>query len=149
MSPGWHVSDFAVVGDPVDGPRATMTCVSGTSALDGPVDVLVVSEEPGTGFGARLAGTPDADPGPEVRGLAAVKVRVDHTPVPLWAVSTSTAEGEWDRSVLAGEARGRWLWMVLRPASAILLLRDDWILRDVSGLGPPLVEMPFGGTPPP
>jgi hypothetical protein len=27
----------------------------------------------------------------------------------------------------------------------MLLLRDDWILRDVSGIGPPLVEMPFGG----
>ena len=46
------------------------------------------------------------------------------------------------------EAGGRWLWVVLRPASAMLLLRDDWILRDVSGLGPPLVELPFGGPRP-
>src|SRR6185312_16706378 len=37
MSPGWTVSDFAVVGDPggVHSARATMTCSSGTSALDG------------------------------------------------------------------------------------------------------------------
>ena len=28
-------------------------------------------------------------------------------------------------------------------------VRDDWILRDVSTLGPPLVEMPFGGPSPP
>jgi hypothetical protein len=48
-----------------------------------------------------------------------------------------------DRSVFAGEAGGRWLWVVLRPASAMLLLRDEWILRDVSRLGLPLVEMPF------
>ena len=50
--------------------------------------------------------------------------------------------------MFAGEAAGRWLWIVLRPASAMLLLRDDWILRDVSGVGPPLLEMPFGGQRP-
>ena len=44
-------------------PRATMTCVSGTSALDGPVDVIVVSEEPGTGLGARIAGRLDRPAG--------------------------------------------------------------------------------------
>jgi hypothetical protein len=38
--------------------------------------------------------------------------------------------------------------MVLRPASALLLLRDDWILRDLSELGPPLVELSFGGPGP-
>jgi hypothetical protein len=149
LSPGWQVTDFAAVGVPGDAARATMTCVSGTSALDGPVDVLVVSEEPGTGLGARVAGTATPDPGVEVGGPPVVKVRLEHQTVPLWSVSTSAATGEWDRSVVAGEAHGRWLWMVLRPASAVLLLRDDWILRDVSDLGPPLVEMPFGGTPPP
>jgi hypothetical protein len=30
----------------------------------------------------------------------------------------------------------------------MLLLRDEWILRDVSGIGPPLVELPFGGPRP-
>lgn len=148
LSPGWQVSDFAVVGEP-GAVRATMTCASGTSELDGPVDVIVVSEEPGTGLGARIAGTRYADPGAEVRGAPAVRVRIEHQPVSLWAVSTSTDSHEWDRSVLAGEGHGRWLWMMLRPASAVLLLGDDWILRDVSGLGAPLVELPFGGTPPP
>jgi hypothetical protein len=77
-----------------------------------------------------------------------VRVRIGSQSVPLWAVSTSAADPELDRSVVAGEAGGRWLWVVLRPASAILLLRDEWILRDVSGVGPPLVEMSFGGTRP-
>ena len=54
-------------------------------------------------------------------------------------------DGEWDRSVVVGEASGRWLWLVIRPASAILLLREEWQLRDVSGLGMALVEVPFGG----
>lgn len=149
MSPGWTVSDFAAVGDERR-TRGTMTCVSGTSQLDGPVDVLVVSEEAGTGLGRRVAGTPYDDPGPEIgAGPPAVKVRVESQVVPLWPVSVSAAEGEWDRSVVAGEGAGRWLWMVLRPASAILLLRDDWILRDVSTAGPQLVEMPFGGPVPP
>ena len=50
----------------------------------------------------------------------------------LWSVSTSRSDADLDRAVLVGEAEGRWLWLVLRPASALLLLRDDWILRDVS-----------------
>jgi hypothetical protein len=147
MSPGWSVSDVGVVGE---GPaRATVTCSSGTSALDGPVDVVVVSEESGTGLGARCAGTVHLDPGAEVGlGPPVVKVRVLSQSVPLWAVSTASSDVELDRAVLAGEYDGRWLWVVLRPASAMLLLRDEWILRDVSGLGPPLVELPFGGPRP-
>ena len=158
MSPGWTVSDFAVVGEPGDGQstRATLTCSSGTSALDGPVDVFVVSEESGTGLGSRCAGTIHLDPGPEIgAGPPMVRVRIGSQSVPLWPVSTVTelvsgvgSDRELDRFVVAGEADGRWLWVVLRPASAILLLRDEWILRDVSGIGPPLVEMPFGGPVP-
>ncbi|HET7432965.1 MAG TPA: DUF6758 family protein [Nocardioides sp.] len=147
MSPGWAVSDFAVVG--ADPARATMTCSSGTSALDGPVDVFVVSEESGVGLGARCAGTGHLDPGPEIGvGPPQVRVRIGSQSVPLWTVSTAAADRELDRSVCAGEAGGRWLWLVLRPASAILLLRDEWILRDVSGIGPTLVEMSIGGPRP-
>ena len=135
MSPGWSVTDFALVGDAPGRTRATLTCCSGTSELDGPVDVVVIAEEAGTGLGARCAGTRHDDPGDEVGlGPPSVKVRVDSQAVSLWPVSTSAASGELDRSVVAGEAQGRWLWIVLRPASAILLLRDDWLLRDVSGL---------------
>jgi hypothetical protein len=155
MSPGWSVSDFAVVAGPSSrqaGQRptlATMTCCSGSSALDGPVDVFVVSEESGTGLGARCAGTLHLDPGPEIgQGPPMVKVRIESQQVPLWPVSTVRSDRELDRFVVAGEASGRWLWVVLRPASAVLLLRDEWILRDVSGFGPPLIEMSFGGPAP-
>ena len=146
MSPGWTVSDFGVVADATGRASATLTCCSGSSELDGPVDVFVVAEEPGVGLGARCAGLVGDDPGREVgEGPPPVRVRVGSLTVPLWAVSTSNSGHEFDRSVFAGEALGRWLWLVLRPASAMLLLRDDWILRDVSGLGAPLLEMPFGG----
>ena len=66
MSPGWQVTDFAVVGADPARPRATMTCCSGTSELDGPVDVIVVAEEAGTGLGARIAGTLHDDPGADL-----------------------------------------------------------------------------------
>jgi len=146
MSPGWCVTDFAAVGDGAGRAVATLTCTTGTSELDGPVDVIVVAEEAGTGLGARCAGSRYDDPGAEIAGRPpTVRVRIGSQAVNLWDVSTSSADGEFDRSVVAGEAAGRWLWIVLRPASALLLLRDDWILRDVSGVGPPLVELPFGG----
>lgn len=163
LGPGWMVSDFAVVSAGDDA-CATMTCVSGSSVLDGPVDVMVISEEPGTGLGARVAGlggaglggegTEPIDPGQDLGGAlgggsSLVKVRLGSRPVGLWPVSTSGTEGEWDRSVLAGEAEGRWLWIVLRPASAVLLMRDDWILRDISATGPQLITLPFGGPAPP
>lgn len=149
LGPGWQVSDFAVVGADPERARATMTCCSGTSLLDGPVEVILVTEEAGTGLGQRLAGTTREDPGAEIgAGSPSVRVRIDRQSVPLWPISTSAAHGEWDRSVVAGEADGRWLWIIMRPASAVLLLRDDWILSDASQAGPHLVELPFGGPAP-
>ena len=147
LSPGWEVTDFGVVA----GPRAqaTVTCVAGASALDGPVEVVVVSEEPGTGLGARCAGTLHSDPGMQIAASTpTARVRVGPQSIPLWTISTSDADRTLDRSVFAGEAAGRWLWLVLRPASAMLLLADEWILSDVSGLGPQLLDVPFGGHPP-
>jgi hypothetical protein len=146
MGPGWSVTDFASVGDAPGRTRATLTCTSGTSELDGPVDAIVVAEEAGTGLGARCAGTRYDDPGIDILHRSpTARIRIGSQSVNLWDISTSSSDGEFDRSVVAGEAGGRWLWIVLRPASALLLLRDDWILRDVSHVGPQLVEMPFGG----
>src|SRR5687767_4079682 len=56
MNPGWHVVDHGVVGTQ-GAAQATVTGVAGSSPLDGTVEVLVVTEEPGTGLGARCAGT--------------------------------------------------------------------------------------------
>lgn len=149
MGPGWSVTEFGVVADVAARPMATLTCCSGATGPDGPVDVFVVTEEVGVGLGARCAGLLHDDPGAEVgAGPPPVRVRLEGKTVPLWPVSTSRSDHEFDRSVFAGEAQGRWLWIVLRPASAMLLLRDDWILRDVSVMGPPLIEMPFGGPRP-
>ena len=148
MGSGWQISDFGVVAAPDQTPMATVTCCSGMSELDGAVDVLVVSEEPGTGLGARVARLERSYPLGVAEGPPVAKVRVGRAAVPLWTISTSGADEEFDRTVLVGEAEGRWFWLVLYPASAVLLLRDDWILRDASDAGAALLEMTFGGTPP-
>lgn len=149
LTPGWAVTDFGSVAAPGTAGRASFITCSGPSELDGVVELSVVSEEPGVGLGARCAGLGRTDPGAEIgEGAPHAKVRIDGHPIPLWLVLTSDAERDFDRSVLAGEAHGRWLWIVLRPASAALLLKDEWILMDIGDLGPELMELPFGGSPP-
>ncbi len=163
MSPGWSIADFGCVGTE-DRVRATVTSTVGTSDLDGEVEVTIVSEDPGIGLGARCAGTSYDDPGPQIsNGPPSIRVRAGGRTVPMWLVEDAggtpsfereltvadlTANDVLARAVFAGEADGRWLWLVMRPASAALLLHDDWLLADVTGFGPEALEMPFGGPRP-
>jgi Family of unknown function (DUF6758) len=149
LTPGWAVTDFGCVAKPgMDGRACFVTC-SGPSEPDGVVELTVVSEEPGVGLGARCAGVRRTDPGAEIgEGPPHAKVRISGHPISLWYVLTSDDDADFDRSVFAGEAQGRWLWLVLRPASAALLLKDEWILMNIADLGPELIDMPFGGSPP-
>ncbi|QIX28803.1 hypothetical protein ncot_14345 [Nocardioides sp. JQ2195] len=145
MASGWQVTDFGVVVGGT-GAVATVASVAGVSPLDGPVEVTMVSEEPATGLGSRCAGTVHSDPGAEIGAEApSMRVRVDGQVVPLWLLPMSGDDAVRDRAVAAGEAHGRWLWLVVTPASALLLLREDWLVADVSGVGAPLLELPFGG----
>ncbi|MEO5652346.1 MAG: DUF6758 family protein [Marmoricola sp.] len=153
MSPGWSISDFGCVGR--EGRvRATVTTTVGNSDLDGAVEVTIVSEEPGVGLGARCSGTSYDDPGPQIsNGPPAVKVRAGGRAVSMWLVEDDdSAAGDGDdfltQAVFAGEAEGRWLWLVMKPASAAMLLQDSWLLADVTGFGPEALEMPFGGPRP-
>ena len=142
---GWQVTDFGSVGSGDRTPRAAFTTCSGPSDLDGMVEVTVVTEEPGVGLGARCGGVPHTDPGHEIgEGPPPARIRVETATVPMWLVPTSDVDPTLDRAVLAGEAGGRWLWLVLRPASAALLLPHMGPLDDVSRLGPSLMTMPFG-----
>jgi hypothetical protein len=152
----WKVTDFgcvAVDGRPAQGGYVTCT---GPSEVDGLVEVTVVTEEPGVGLASRASGVVHTDPGPEAGiGVPPARIKVDGATVPLWTVSTTPLEsdtvpplaGTLDRSVLAGEALGRWLWLVIRPASAALLLHEMGPFQDVSELGPQLVTLPFGRVP--
>ncbi|MCX6396509.1 MAG: hypothetical protein NTV23_08490 [Propionibacteriales bacterium] len=148
MSPGWSIADFGCVAER-GRTSATVTTTVGTSDLDGPVEVTVISEEPGVGLGARCAGTAYVDPGEQIgRGPHAINVRAGGRPVRMWAVDPADDDDLLAKSVFAGEADGRWLWLVVRPASAALLLRDEWLFEDVTGFGPEALEMPFGGARP-
>jgi hypothetical protein len=149
LTPGWAITDFGAVAAPGGPARASFVTVAGPSDPDGVVELTVVTEEPGVGLGSRCAGLVRTDPGAEIGdGPPHAKVRIAGHPISLWSVLTSEADATFDRSVFAGEAHGRWLWLVLRPASAALLLKDEWILLDITDLGPELIDLPFGATPP-
>lgn len=149
LPPGWAISDFGAVTGESGNARACFVTCAGPTDLDGVVEVSVVSEEPGVGLGARCAGVTRTDPGADLGdGPPATRVRVEGHQIPLWPVSTSATDSTFDRSVFAGEAHGRWMWVVLRPASAALMLVEDWPLTDLGTLGPELVALTFVGAPP-
>jgi hypothetical protein len=124
---GWLCSGVGFAGDQRSGARATVTAMSGSGPLGGAADLLVVAEEPGVGLGARHAGLAEADPGdalareqPDARVLAAGHL------TPLWSVPTTA-----DRAVFVGEAKGAWLWLLVWPAAAGVMVYDDTVLADL------------------
>lgn len=149
LRPGWGISDFGSVAGQNGSAKASFVSCTGSNDLDGVVEMTLVSEEPGVGLGARVAVVDHTDPGTNIDGPPHARLRVDGRDVALWSVSTSERDADFDRSVFAGEAQGRWLWLVLRPASAALLLADQWELEDLAGLGPQLLELPFLDVPKP
>jgi hypothetical protein len=148
MPDGWHVTDFGVVAVEGCAPQAAYVTCSGPSELDGVVELTVITEEPGVGLAARCGGVPHTDPGRDAGvGTPPTRIRVENATVPMWLVSTEDGPAALERGVLAGEAGGRWIWLVVRPASAVLLLQEIGALRDISVLGPQLVTLPFARVP--
>ncbi|MGP4023964.1 DUF6758 family protein [Actinomadura sp. 3N407] len=146
---GWLVTGFATVGDDRSGARATAVAVSGPGLLSGPADMVLIAEEPGVGLGAHYAGLDGADPG-EVFDGSPPHVKLDvsgpaatcgHS-VPMWAV-----DGEPDRAAYVGEAMGDWLWTVLWPADAGLLMLERQTLLDLREPGMDL-HLPYGAYSP-
>ena len=64
------------------------------------------------------------------------KVEASGHPTALWSVDTSD-----DRVAFVGEAKGMWLWAVLWPASAGVLLLEDIGLADARDFGPAAYEL--------
>lgn len=123
---GWTVTGLASVGDERRGPLAVAVALSGPNPLGGPADLVLVAEEPGTGLGARYAGTAALDPGDVLAGAPEAKVEAGGHDTPLWR-SGSTP----DRVAFVGEAGGVWLWAVLWPPSAELVLLEHVVLHDL------------------
>ena len=152
---GWAVSDFGAVTSEGSHASATFLTCGGMTNTDGSVVLTVVTEEPGTGLGARVAGVVHDDPGAQTLGRPAqTRVRAGGATVQLWLLPTVSDDvktghpvEQSDRAVLVGESRGRWLWLVISPASAALGL-DAWgDLEDLGHRGPELVELPFTPRP--
>lgn len=142
MPTGWLVSGVGHAGDERTGARATLLACSGPAPLGGPADMVLVAEEPGVGLGARFAGLAGPDPGPEVTdAVPHAKVEAAGHPTPLWSLPAD------DRAGFVGAAKGLWLWAVLWPVDAGLLLLEDLVLQDARESVPePMVD--FGAPSP-
>lgn len=138
MMAAWVVTGLGWCGDDRTGAGATVICCSGPGPLTGPADLVLIAEEPGIGLGSRFAGIESSDPG-DLSGAAAGKVHADGHPTPLWQVVDLT--GRDDRVAFVGEASGIWLWAILWPSSAGLMLLEDLSLADVRTAGPAAYEM--------
>jgi len=142
MPTGWLVSGVGHAGDERTGARATLLACSGPAPLGGPADLVLVAEDPGVGLGARFAGLPGPDPGPEVtETVPHARVEAAGHPTPLWSLPAD------DRAGFVGAAKGLWLWAVLWPADAGLLLLEDLVLHDSrDGAVEPMID--FGSISP-
>jgi Family of unknown function (DUF6758) len=135
---GWLVSGFTGAGDERTGTRGSAVALSGPNPLGGPADLLIVAEEPGVGLGAGLAGLPGPDPGDGfAAGQPNAAVEVANHEAPLWLVEAD------HKAVFAGEVAGSWLWLVLWPDTAGVLLIEPLPLRDLRDPDQDL-DLPFG-----
>jgi hypothetical protein len=138
LGASWLCSGVAYAGDDRTGARATVVCHGGPSPVGGPAEIVVVAEEPMVGLGARYAGLDSPDPGLEFDAeRAESRIHVAGHPTPLWGLPASD-----DRAVFVGEAKGLWLWLVVHPAAAGILVYDDIELVDLREA--PRGELGFG-----
>src|SRR5215468_1109437 len=94
------------------------------------------------GTRAGVAGLSGPDPGEGfATGAPHAFVRYGHREFPLWHVE---APG---RAAFAGEMLGNWLWVVLWPDTAGMLLLEPLTLRDLRDPGQDL-DLPFGALSP-
>jgi hypothetical protein len=139
---GWLVTGFAAAGDERTGTRGCSVALSGPNPIGGPAEMMLVSEEPGVGLGARFAGLDGPDPGTQfAAGPPTAVVEFGHHEFPLWNVDTA------DRAAFAGEVSGSWLWVVLWPQTAGMLMIDAMELRDLRDPGQEL-DLPYGAPSP-
>ena len=138
----WLVTGFAGAGGDRAGTRACVVALSGPNPVGGPGEMLLISEEPGVGLGAHLAGLPGPDPGEGfATGPPHALAGFGNHEFPLWHVD---APG---RAAFAGEVLGNWVWVVLWPDTAGVLLVEALPLRDLRDPGLDL-DLPFGALSP-
>lgn len=126
LRPGWSITGLGCVGDEREPARASLLACSGPGPLGGHADLLLVAEAPGIGLGARLAGLPGPDPGTDFdAGPPDAKIEAAGHPTALWSLADANGP-----AVFVGEAKALWLWALVHPDSAGVLLYDSLVLRD-------------------
>jgi len=136
---GWLITGFVNAGDDRTGFRACGVALSGPGLLAGPADMLILAEEMGVGLGTHLAGLPGPDLGDGFdAGPSHAKINALGRPAPLWSVDAGP-----DKAVYVGEAMACWLWIILWPTDAGVLLLDHLTLRDLREPGMDL-DLPYG-----
>jgi hypothetical protein len=140
LPPGWLATGITHAGDDRHGVRASLVACTGPNPVGGPADVVLIAEEPGVGLGAHWAGLPGPDPGDLLATQTGpqAKIQAAGHPTALWCVN-----GPQDRAVYVGEALGRWLWMILWPASAGMFVADHIMLIDLRD-APSDLDVPLG-----
>jgi hypothetical protein len=122
----WYVGGVGWAGDDRTGARSVALATAGPSPVGGPADMVLIAETPGAGLGARLAGIPGTDPGHALDTQPEAKVEAAGHPTAMWSVRSPP-----DRAAFVGEAGGVWLWLVLWPADAAMLLLENLVLEDL------------------
>ncbi len=149
---GWSCAGFAHT-ESVRRP-ATVTSWSAQDPFGDPTEILFICEEAGGGVGAHFAGFPLDYPTAEVGvGPPHAQFEVAGHLVSLWAVDSavelpdpdnhSASLGPRDRAVYAGEAAGRWLWVVVHPAEAGVIVIQPLKIVDAHTLGAELTLLPL------
>lgn len=141
---GWTLAGLGAAHDTRTGrARGTAVALAGPSPLGGPADLLLVAEEPGVGLGEHVAGMPDLDPGDCTRGAPDATVLAAGHLTPLWRCRSAQ-----DRAALVGEALGVWLWAVLWPPEAELVLLEQVELHDLRQDSRGAPDLPIGAASP-
>ncbi len=141
---GWTLAGLGTANDTRTGrARATAVALAGPSPLGGPADLLLVAEEPGVGLGEHVAGMPDLDPGDCTQGPPDATVEAAGHVTPLWRCRSAA-----DRVALVGEALGVWLWAVLWPPEAELVLLEQVQLHDLRHGAHAELDLPLGAPSP-
>lgn len=136
---GWTATGLAAAGDDRSGLTATALALSGPSPLGGPADMVLVAETPGTGLGARYAGGGEVDAETVLAGPPDAKVEAAGHPTALWRCPSAE-----DRIAFVGEALGVWLYAVLWPPAAELVLLEHVVLHDLRHDAHAGLDLPLG-----
>lgn len=136
---GWTVTGLQQVGDPVNGAVGVAVSLVVVGPVPGLTEMLVVAEEPGVGYAARLAGMDGPDAGDAIAGAPYSRVTAGGHLTPLWL-----ARGSLPGAALVGERDGAWLWILIRPTESAPLAVDPPPLADLRELGDESALLPFG-----